>query len=179
MRRCATVLAVGVLGLLAATGIASAQPRPPHPARSYDAGKYERRLERLGALLVTSIVARASGPSPVRRPRDIEVFFGWEATGRGPWKPMIAWEANCNEYFYRLRATAHCLHLGLGGSTLVGCFGPIGDEDSWIDGFFRSDPSWRIRGRHLILTSSEWRMTLLQPRPLGGAAPVVPAATSR
>jgi len=154
------VVALGALVLMAlapSLGYAQSESRP------YKAGEYEWRLENR-SFVATSITSR-SGTTPISKPGDVHVGFGWTATNGGPWLPELFWEANCNEYFYRLRATAHRLKLGRSGSTEVGCFKAVGEEDDWLSRFFRANPHWRLQGRRLTLRAGKRAIELKQPLP--------------
>lgn len=127
-------------------------------SRPYKAGKYEWRLENKN-FRATSVKG-ANGGSPLRNPGDFHLAFGWTAIDSGPWRPALFWEANCNEYNYAFKANKRRFLLSEGGSTAVGCNGPIAREDRWLSGFFEARPRWHLKDGRLRLVAGKRVMRL-------------------
>jgi hypothetical protein len=145
-------LGAGLLLLLLAVGLGPASAASEE-SRPYEAGRYEWRFENK-SFRATSVKG-ADGGSPLRNPEDLHLAFGWTAIENGPWRPALFWEANCNEYNYDFKANANRFLLSEGGSTLVGCVGPIAREDRWLDRFFSSRPLWRLQDGKLRLVAGK------------------------
>jgi META domain len=156
-------LAAGAIAwmLVLAFGFGIASARGPE-GRPYEAGEFEWRLENKS--FVATSVKGVDGATPISKPKDVHLAFGWTAESDGPWLPVLVWEANCNEYFYRFEATAERLTTSEGGSTLVGCFGPLGREDRWLDRFFSADPLWRLKEGRLTLAAGKRVVKLRQTK---------------
>jgi heat shock protein HslJ len=96
--------------------------------------------------------ARGKEP-PFADVHDIYVDFSRLRTKRGAQR-WIGFEATCNSMGARIRLTPSRIQVHNVISTLVGCAPPSRErEDAWLISFFEANPRWRLRGKHLILTS--------------------------
>jgi hypothetical protein len=134
------------------------------PSASAGTGTPLRKLDRLSAFWARS-VTDAHGGHPIRELHWLWLSFGsigtfTEVGKKETSSPALFWEHTCNEYNYSVRVTRHRVRLSPGGSTLVGCFGRDGREDSWLVTFFEADPRWKLRGKRLVLTAPTGRIVM-------------------
>jgi len=135
------------------------------PSASAATGTPLRKLDHLSAFWARSVTG-AHGGHPIRELRWLWLSFGSigavsEDGKRETSSPALFWEHTCNEYNYSVRVTRrHRFRLSGGGSTLVGCFGRDGREDSWLVRFFKADPRWRLRGKTLVLADPIGRVVM-------------------
>jgi heat shock protein HslJ len=68
----------------------------------------------------------------------------------------IGWKAGCNSLFGTdAEITADRLVVREIGGTAIGCRHGLAEQEVWLDGFFDSDPEWRLSGDRLTLISGE------------------------
>lgn len=98
----------------------------------------------------------------------------------------LLWDAGCNQTFSTVMIGAAELTVeDRFGSTLMGCPGALGRQESWLTELLTSDPAWRLEGDTLELTSgddavvlerSEERFRIERTRPVRPATEVPAAA---
>jgi heat shock protein HslJ len=119
--------------------------------------------------VATSVGRLPRKPSPpVRHPSHIRISFSNKRDH------VVGWSVGCNDAGGKVRATATKLLVSNTGSTLVGCFGEVGEEEDWLGRFMESDPEWRLDGNELTLIANGATIELMGLRdPVG--CPISPS----
>jgi heat shock protein HslJ len=100
-------------------------------------------------------LALSDGGEPRPIVPETEIVVSFEEDGK------IGWDSGCNRGSSDLEIVED--HLKVDdrfGSTLMGCSGPLGDQERWLIRFLTSDPEWQIDGRRLTLKSRPRDMEL-------------------
>jgi hypothetical protein len=125
------------------------------------------------SFVVLSVRDRNGPKPPIARPMSVHVSF----TLVGLLHRSLFWQANCNDYNYRLRSASSRLVTSKEINTAMACPGRPSQEDAWLDGFFRSNPRWRLSRGYLKLVAGN-RVIRLQ-RLRGRAQPTRRSAWMR
>jgi heat shock protein HslJ len=144
--RC-VVFALIPLAVVVGCGDDASRPAPSTAAEAQSANELPH------SSFVALALAEGGEPRPVVR--DTEIVVTFEEGGR------IGWDSGCNRGSSKLEISDNRLTVDdRFSSTLRGCPGRLGEQETWLIELITSDPKWRLEGRRLVLTGTAREMEL-------------------